>query len=62
MHDGYCSCRCRCGSRLLTSESKRLNKCTDCRIGNCKGYGLIESIIFKPNQDVVPENQEKKNE
>lgn len=39
----YCSCHCGCNHKLLTFSSKCIGRCSDCRIGNCKGFGLIRT-------------------
>lgn len=73
--NNICKCRCICKQKLLILSSITSGYCTGCRVGNCKGRGLLD--IKYPNPNLIinemtnvyipaldprtwPENQNKK--
>jgi hypothetical protein len=47
-----CKCPCLCLSKLLVTTSILTGYCANCRIGNCRGKGLIPNITKSGNYEV----------
>lgn len=39
-----CGCACKCGTKLLTQSSITIGYCVSCRLGHCKGTGLLFKV------------------